>query len=207
MAKSLETSARDRQKLAAPNPQGKGQIGFLLDWAYASPRKIEAKPAGRVLADYFTSLLVLSADFGFKPVYELDYYLYWENSRWNMSLLSPDDWNTTAKQAAYAGRCTLHRDATWSIEPNTAIDDGGPVALALQDSYEKFVERLDTDASLESGLPVFEGQLKYYQRLFAAGLGRSIHASLAKAGQLKAPGRAWLDQLPGHASRLLGHDS
>ena len=47
--------------IASPNPQGKGQIGFLLDWAYSGPRAVVAKPAPQLLADYFTSLLVLTS--------------------------------------------------------------------------------------------------------------------------------------------------
>ena len=28
-----------------PNPEGKGQVGFLLDWAYSSPRGVVGDPA------------------------------------------------------------------------------------------------------------------------------------------------------------------
>ena len=76
---------------AAPNPQGKGLVGFLLDWNYSSPREVTAKPQAQVLADYFTSLLVLSAKFKFKPTFGKNYYLYWDETCLSLSLISPKE--------------------------------------------------------------------------------------------------------------------
>ena len=45
------------------NPEGKGLNGFLLDWHQTEPRGVVAKPQNQVLAEFFTSMLVLSAKF------------------------------------------------------------------------------------------------------------------------------------------------
>lgn len=187
----------------APNPQGKGLVGLLLDWQYSRPRGVVAKPPGRVLADYFTSLLVLSADFGFKPAYGQTYHLYREGSRWRLSLVAPHEWRSAEKKQAYVGACVLHDDSTWSIEPSGNLGKPGPLADALVDVYAGFLERLGRDGTLEDELPFYEGRLPYYQRLFAAALGRSLRGSLALGGQSGRPGAEWLASLPRDARKLL----
>lgn len=199
------TGSKPGTKIAAPNPQGKGQIGFLLDWDYSTPRGVVAKPGGRVLADYFTSMLVLSAEFKFRPIFEREYFLYWSDSRWILSILSPDDWNNDEKREAYAGLCVLHNDSTWSIVPSANLESRGPVASAVASFYSNFMEKLDADGPLEQGLPFYEGNLGYYQRLFASGLSRSIRASLVIGGQGSINSRDWLRQLPRNATRLLSN--
>lgn len=190
-------------KLALPNPQGKGQIGFLLDWHYSAPRHVVAKPPEQLLADYFTSLLVLSADFKFRPVFGTEYFLYLEGARWSLSLLSPDDWNSDDKRAAFVGACVLHDDSTWSIAPSENLSHSAPIAEGLASFYAGFVERLDVDQSLESELPFYEGQLPYYQRLFAAALSRSLKLSVRYGDLGETPSRDWLAQLPQGVGRLI----
>lgn len=190
-------------KLAAPNPQGKGQVGFLRDWHDSSPRQVATKPSGRILTDYFTSLLVLSADFKFRPVFESDYYLYYVGGRWSLSLLSPSDWNTVEKDEAFVGTCTMHADATWSIAPSENLTVQGPVADAIAGFYRAFVDRLNVANPLEGELPFYAGDLPYYQRLFAAALSRSLQLSLRYGGQSEIPSRDWLSQLPTSGRRLL----
>ncbi len=46
---------------SAPNSQGKGVVGILRDWDITRPKGAVAKPAPQLLADYFTSMLVLSS--------------------------------------------------------------------------------------------------------------------------------------------------
>lgn len=212
-----DTRTHDRQLQSAsgtavgaraprPNPQGKGLVGFLQDWDYSTPRGVVAKPAGRLLADYFTSLLVLSAEFKFKPAFGQTYHLYRTDSRWILSLVSPNEWNTREKQMGYVGACVLHDDSTWSIEPSDNLGRKGPVSDALADVYDGFVDRLRNRMPLEDGLPVYEGRMPYYQRLFAAALSRSINASLVAGDQTGRPLEPWLASLPGDVSRLLGND-
>ncbi len=188
---------------SGPNPEGKGQVGFLLDWAYSSPRAVVAKPAPQLLADYFTSLLVLSSTFKFKPVFGKDYYLYIEDDRWVLSLISPDEWNDPAKRRAFVGTCVLHDDSTWSIEPSGNIGKDCSVADRLARFYEGFIDKLSSGQVLEDGLPVYEAGLPYYQRLFASALTRSLKASMAKGGQTGRSADAWLEQMPRNAGRLL----
>jgi len=58
------------------NPEGKGLNGFLLDWYRSEPRGVVAKPQQQVLAEFFTSMLVLSAKFSYKPAVGVTNYLY-----------------------------------------------------------------------------------------------------------------------------------
>ncbi len=185
------------------NPQGKGHVGFLLDWAYSSPRGVVAKPAPQLLADYFTSLLVLSSRFKFKPVYGKSYYLYIDGDDWSLSLVSPDEWNDDAKRNAFVGTCVLHDDSTWSISPSDNIGREGFVSDRLAEFYEGFVEKLRSKEPLENGLPVYEAGLPYYQRLFAAALSRSMQGSLSVGGQLGVNAENWLASMPRDANRLL----
>ena len=115
---SSQTTSKDRSlaharntsvaaRLGAPNPQGKGLVGFLLDWDYSSPQAVVAKRPARLLADYFTSLLVLTSSFKFKPVFNKDYYLYREDDDWRLSLISPDEWDSDEKRRSFVGTCVL----------------------------------------------------------------------------------------------------
>jgi hypothetical protein len=190
-------------QVGAPNPQGKGLVGFLLDWDYSSPQAVVTKRPARLLADYFTSLLVLSAAFKFKPVFNKDYFLYREDSDWRLSLVSPDEWGSEKKRQAFVGTCVLHDDSTWSIRPSENLGVPGPVTEALAAFYEGFLQKLNSTQPLEADLPVYEGHLPYYQRLFAAALSRSIRTSMTRGGQLEVGARDWLRHLPGDAKRLL----
>lgn len=189
--------------LQAPNPQGKGQIGFLRDWHYSSPRGVVAKPSGQLLADYFTSLLVLCADFKFKPAFETAYFLYREEPRWSLSLISPEEWNTADKRATFVGTCRLHADSTWSIEPADNLSKKGPVADAVTIFFDGFVEKLRSRKPLEEELPIYEANLPYYQRLFAAALSRSLKTSMIQGGQLSRESVSWLEALPTDGSGFL----
>jgi len=196
--------AQSRSALAEarPNPQGKGQIGFLFDWAYSSPRGVVAKRAPQLLADYFTSLLVLSAGFKFKPVFGKDYYLYVDNESWSLSLVSPDEWNNDARRRDFVGKCVLHDDSTWSIEPSENVGRQTSIDDALAGFYEGFVGKLRSSQALEDDFPVYAAGLPYYQRLFAAALSRSLKASLSKGDQLGLGAETWLLKMPRDAYRL-----
>ena len=201
--------AQSRSALAEarPNPQGKGQIGFLLDWAYSRPRGVAAKRESQLLADYFTSLLVLSAAFKFKPVFGKDYYLYTDNDSWSLSLVSPDEWNNDARRQAFVGKCFLHEDSTWSIEPSENVGKQAMIDDALAGFYEKFIDKLRTPRALEDNFPVYQAGLTYYQRLFAGALSRSLKASLSKGDQMGLAAETWLLTMPRDAPALLAYES
>jgi hypothetical protein len=200
--KSVSRSKTSALAEAGPNPEGKGQVGFLLDWAYSTPRRVVAKRAPQLLADYFTSLLVLTAAFKFKPVFGKDYYLYVDGGEWSLSLISPEEWNDDSKRRAFVGKCVLHADSTWSIEPSANIGKGKTVDEALATFYEGFTDKLRSQRPLEDELPLYEANLPYYQRLFAAALSRSLKESLAIGGQLGADSESWLSRMPQAPERL-----
>ena len=75
-----------------PNPQGKGLVPVLDAWQSLQPAAVAPKSAPRLLGDYMVSLLVLSAEFSFKPVPGKPYYLYWREGDWQLSLISPVEW-------------------------------------------------------------------------------------------------------------------
>jgi len=190
-------------KLGAPNPQGKGLVGVLEDWRQSQPRAVVAKRPAQLLADYFTALLVLSSTFRFRPVRDKTYYLYFIDREWSLSLVSPDEWNDQGRTAAFVGACVLHEDATWSITPSDNLGRPGPVADALADAYRGFLARLEAGSAIEDSLPEYEGALPYYQRLFAAALGRSVRGSIRAGGQEDMAIEDWLDALPMHSAQLL----
>lgn len=180
-----------------PNPQGKGVIGLLADWDHSRPRGAVAKPAAQLLADYFTSILVLSAAFKFKPVAGQVYYLYRLETEWSLSLIAPIEWSSTRRQA-YVGKCALHPDMTWTISPSDELVDRPSTVAAITDFHEAFVAKLQTDLPLEKILPTYVAEFPYYQRLFASALSRSLRTSMTMGGQLSTKACDWLQALPRH---------
>ena len=71
-------------KIPKGNPEGKGLNGFMLDWYRSSPRDVVAKPQRQILSEFFTSMLVLSASFKYKPVVAVPNYLYWMRDEWSL---------------------------------------------------------------------------------------------------------------------------
>ncbi len=158
------------------NPEGKGFNGFLLDWYQSEPIGVVAKPRRQLLAEFFTSMLVLSATFKFRPVVGAVNYLYRINDEWCLSLIAPDEWSNE-RRAGFAGTCVLHRDMTWTIAPSDLLAEANPVSEAMDRFYDAFAEVLDTDRTLEEILPFYVGRLPYYQRLYASALSRSVRAA------------------------------
>lgn len=177
------------------NPEGKGAHGFLNDWSATEPRGVVAKPQRRLLAELFTSMLVLSASFKYRPVQGRSNYLYWIDGQWSLSLIAPSEWSTR-RRAGFAGTCVLQHDMTWTIVPSAQLADNQPVAAAIRRFYAGFAEMLDTDLTLEEILPYHVGSLPYYQRLFASALSRSVSAAVTRGDQASISCRQWQRQLP-----------
>ena len=95
------------------NPEGKGVSGLLRDWSASEPRGVVAKPGRQVLAEFFTSMLVLSANFRYQPAVGRANYLYWIRDNWSLSLIAPEEWSDE-RRAAFAGTCVLQDDMTWT---------------------------------------------------------------------------------------------
>ena len=205
------TNSNDHQERQVPvaktagNPDGKGAHGFLADWHATEPRGVAAKPQRQVLAEFFTSMLVLSASFKYQPVPGHANYLYWVDGQWLLSLIAPYEWSD-ARRAAFAGTCILQRDMTWTIEPSERLAEDGPVSVAVRRFYDAFAAMLDTDLTLEEILPFYVGRLSYYQRLCASALSRSVTAAMTRGGQASMSCRQWRTQLPRVDNVLLAHN-
>jgi len=177
------------------NPEGKGLNGFLLDWYQSEPTGVVAKPRRQLLAEFFTSMLVLSATFKYRPVVGAANYLYWINGEWSLSLIAPDEWSHE-KRTGFAGTCVLQRDMTWTIAPSVLLAEDNSVSDAIGRFYDAFAETLDTDLTLEEILPFYVGRIPYYQRLYASALSRSVRAAVRLGDQASVSCRQWYILLP-----------
>ena len=186
------------------NPEGKGLNGFLLDWYQSEPRGIVEKPRGQVLAEFFTSMLVLSAKFKHKPVVGKPYYLYWIDDEWRLSLIAPDEWSV-GMCAGFAGTCVLQRDMIWTISPADRLKDDNPVSDAIDRYYDAFAEMLNTDREFDEILPYYVGKLPYYQRLYASALSRSIRGTVALDDRASWNCREWRTEFLRLERLLLPH--
>ena len=197
----------NRSKAALPvaktagNPEGKGVNGLLQDWQATTPRDVVVKPPRDVLAEFFTSMLVLSAQFKFKPTVGTEYYLYWIDGEWSLSLIAPDEW-TDERQAGYAGTCVLQTDMTWTIAPSTRLPTRDRVLEAIGRFHDAFVTKLDSDDALEEILPSYVKTLPYFQRLYASALSRSLRATISMSDYAATGSRHWLQQLSGRQDLL-----
>ena len=186
----------------AGNPEGKGANGFLLDWYATAPRGVVAKPERQVLAELFTSMLVLSASFKYRPAPGCANFLYWVDGDWSLSLIEPDAWSDE-RRAGFVGTCALQPDMTWTLSPSAQLADSTPLQEALRQFYRGFADMLNTDLSLEELLPFYAGQLNYYPRLLANALSRSVATAAERGGHSEHPGRQWSLQLPRSGQALL----
>ncbi len=177
------------------NPEGKGVNGFMLDWYQSEPRGVVGKPQRQILAELFTSMLALSANFKFRPAVGVATYLYWINGEWSLSLIAPYEWSEE-RRSAYAGRCVLQRDMTWTITPSELLAENKPVSDAIGGFYDNFASTLDTDLTLEEILPFYVAMLPYYQRLYANALSRSVRAAVTLGDQAATSCRRWNLLLP-----------
>jgi hypothetical protein len=188
------------------NPEGKGLNGFLLDWYQSAPTGVVAKPRRQLLAEFFTSMLVLSAAFKYRPAVGTANYLYWINDEWSLSLIAPAEWSAQ-RRAACAGTCVLQRDMTWTITPSELLAESSAVSDAIGRFYDAFAQMLNTDLTLEETLPFHVKGLPYYQRLFACALSRSIRTAVALGDQGSSSCRQWHTLLPQQKDVLLSNAS
>ena len=183
------------------NPEGKGVSGLMLDWQQSEPRGIVAKPRHQILAEFFTSMLILSANFKFRPVVGRPTYLYWTNAEWSLSFISPDEWSTS-RQAGFVGTCILQHDMTWTMTPSEQLGENNDVSEAVGRFYDAFAEIMDTDLPLEEVLPSYVSGMPYYHRIYASALSRSLKATTSLSGLSATSCRQW-QPLLASAVRLL----
>ena len=164
-----------------PNPQGKGDLPLLNElqrWREA-PRAMQS--GGEVLSSYFTSLLVLSAEFCFKPIVGASYYLYRREGRWQLSPVAPFEWRP-ARLDSFVAECRLQPDASWTVAPPRDIAQNSAIIDALQEFLSGFAGKLETAATLSEGLPHYERRLPYHHRVLASALSASLQRSLRHLG-------------------------
>ena len=176
------------------NRDGKGVNGLLNDWRSTEPRGIVAKPQRQVLVELFTSMLVLSAAFKYRPVPGRTNYLYWIDGRWSLSLIAPHEWSQH-RCDGYAGMCMLQNDMTWTIVPSEKLNEDSPVVAAIRRFFAAFSQMLNTNLTLEEVLPFHASRLSYYPRLYAGALSRSVCATLARGQQKAISCEDWRKQL------------
>lgn len=187
---------------SAGNPDGKGANGFMLDWYRSEPRGLIAKPQRQVLAELFTSMLVLNAQFKYKPSVGVTNYLYYVSGDWSLSLIGPHEWSSE-RQASIAGTCVLQQDMTWTISPSELLGEDNPVTEAVAQFYDAFSDKLDTDLTLEEILPFYVGHMPYYQRLYANALSRSLRTTVDLGDRASVSCRQWRKLLPKQEQILL----
>lgn len=188
------------------NPEGKGLNGFLLDWHRTEPRGVVIKPRRQVLAEFFTSMLILSAHFKYKPAVDVTNYLYCVDGKWSLSLIGPTEWSEE-RRAGFAGTCVLHADMTWTIRPSDRVGEDNEITAAIARFYDAFVETLDSDLTLEEILPFYVRRMPYWQRLHASALSRSIRSTVTLADQAATRCRDWQALLPKFDATLLAHEA
>lgn len=189
----LEPIPRDQKN---PNPQGKGLVPILRDWASVQPVTTLAKTPDVFLRDYCISSLVLAANFRFKPVPGKAYFLYVRDHKWMMSLIAPREWGQS-QPGAFLGCCRLRADMTWEIETAEAGEADELALERAQDFVQGFVAAMGEQDGIVEHLPFYVSELPYYQRLLATALAASLQRSLPTSGQgvqalLSGNAREWL---------------
>lgn len=161
------------------NPQGKGVVGVLVDLQAQRNANIEAKDYSQVLADYFTSSLIYIANYHFKPVIGVDYYLYLKEGTWQLSLIEPHAWKHHSYGDFFA-RCVLNEDRTWSMQTCNDWQQNITLKNAIEDLQHSFINALNSDEKFVDQLPFYQQQLNYYQRVGAYALACSLRWSLSE---------------------------
>ena len=186
------------------NPDGKGSSGILTDWQERMPAGVGQKSRRRILAEFFTSMLVLSARFKYQPAIGVANYLYWQDGHWILSLVSPQDWQGKLDDL-FAGTCFLHADQTWTMDPSGQLGENNDVSNAVGQFFLAFARMVDTDLSLEETLPFFASELPYNQRLHASLMSRSLLQSMVLSNHDSVKGREWSSELLSIRQSLLAH--
>ena len=166
----------------APNPQGKGLVPVLegLMSVRPHPASIRAKSVHQVSAELFTTLFVLQSDFQFKPRVSTDYFLYFKEQRFRLSLISPAEWGHSTF-GIYVGCTRMQADATWTIELAEVSELSESIVQIIHQMQSDFSRQLDAVESIDKLFPEYLQQLPYYQRLLGSAVSYSFKTSLRLA--------------------------
>ena len=166
--------------------QDKGLVLVLQDLQAASPAQLRSKSSDEAAQDYCWSALVLSAAFGFRVAPGHTYYLYLSERRWQLSLISPQEWGHRLP-GAFVAQCQLRHDMTWSLSFDPSVEEGSAVHDALLQYLAGIRSQLDESGSWEALLRQGERHLPYQQRVLTTALSSSLRQSLTLSGQSGVP--------------------
>ena len=158
------------------NPQGKGIVGVVADLQQQISRHVAAKDHSQILADYFTSSIVLIAEYSFKPVIGVAYYLYFRDGKWSLSLIEPEAW--TSLPGLFFARCLLNEDRTWCLQTIADWQNSSLLTVEIERLQADFIASLNNEHSFLEQLPYYQSNLNYFQRLGAYALAHSLQCSL-----------------------------
>jgi hypothetical protein len=159
------------------NPQGKGIVGVVDDLRAVTPVNVQSKNSHQWLADYFTSTLVLGAQYGFKPVIGKSYYLYLKDREWRLSLIEPQAWQSQ-ESGLFFSECVLNKDMSWGLVLSTDWQKHESLVSTVKKLEHEFMQCMNDDNPIVEKLPFYLRHLSYYQRLGANALARSLKQSL-----------------------------
>ena len=164
------------QLIKQANPQGKGSLSVVADLQQQISHNVAAKDHSRILADYFTSSIVLVAEYSFKPVLDVTYYLYFRDGKWSLSLIEPEAW--TCPPGLFFARCLLNEDRTWCLHTISDWQNSSILAAEIERLQANFIASLNNEQAFLNQLPYYQSNLNYFQRLGAYALAHSLKCSL-----------------------------
>ena len=163
------------------NPQGKGLVPILASLADSrAVIPVVAKHINQISSELFTSLFVLHSHFQFKPVMGKSYWLYQREEKFQLSLISPDEWG--GGFGLFVGECVLQEDVTWTLTLDKAAANNQSLMTLIEQRRQEYEQALSAAESVDQLLPFYLDGLPFYQRVFASALANSLKSSMVKSG-------------------------
>lgn len=165
-----------------PNPQGKGLVPVLESLAQSQALvRAVPKQINQISSELFTSLFVLHSQFQFKPIVGKSYWLYWRDKKFQLSLISPQEWGESPL-GMYVGECVMQSDITWSLSLDEMAAQNDTLMLQIKSKQAEFEQALKNAETVDNVLPFYLAGLPFYQRVFASALANSLKSSMVLSG-------------------------
>ena len=163
------------------NPQGKGLVPVLASLVDSRPLVAAVpKHIKQISSELFTSLFVLHSHFQFKPVVGQSYWLYQRQDKFQLSLISPDEWGSDF--GLFVGECVLQKDVTWTLTLDPVAANNKNLMSLIEQQRKDYEQALSSVDSVDEVLPFYLEGLPFYQRVFASALASSLKDSMIKSG-------------------------
>jgi len=164
-----------------PNPQGKGLVTAFASLEESRARvSVPPKHIDQVSNELFTSLFVLQSRFHFKPAVGRPYWLYRRDNQFDLSMISPREWNGSRDGEAI-GECELQPDITWVLQLEEQAAEDNELLAYIEDRRRKFEQARAAAGTLDFAMPYYVAELPFYQRVFASVLACSLRDSMNKS--------------------------